>query len=139
MNTECIEKSGSSNPKGYIRISRNGRALYAHRAAWEDAYGPIPPGLCVLHKCDNPRCARPDHLFLGTRAENNLDMTSKGRHWQQQKTHCIRGHALATENCRPYFLKLGRRQCIICHREGAKLAKQKKKVARTNFRIVHET
>jgi hypothetical protein len=51
----------------------------AHRFAWELAYGPIPPGLSICHRCDNPPCVRPDHLFLGTTRENVFDSIAKGR------------------------------------------------------------
>jgi hypothetical protein len=54
-------------------------ASCAHRLAWELANGPIPKGMQVLHRCDEPRCCNPDHLFLGTQAENMADMSRKGR------------------------------------------------------------
>lgn len=77
---DCWEWVGAVNNKGYGYIHAKVGRFLAHRVSYELEYGPIPEGMCVLHKCDNPRCVRPSHLFLGTIADNNRDMMAKGRH-----------------------------------------------------------
>ncbi|MEK6281852.1 MAG: HNH endonuclease signature motif containing protein [Acidobacteriota bacterium] len=59
-------------------MKHNRRFVHAHRVSWEMANG-APGDLCVLHRCDNPPCVRPDHLFLGTHLDNARDKTAKGR------------------------------------------------------------
>ena len=77
--TECWEWLGSKTKKGYGNIWFEKQMRHAHRVSWMLHNGPITKGLCVCHSCDNPICIRPSHLFLGTIADNNIDMTQKGR------------------------------------------------------------
>lgn len=70
---------GALRLNGYGCLRFNGKRTLAHRVSWEIHNGPIPEGLFVLHRCDNPACVRPDHLFLGTRKDNMQDMIKKGR------------------------------------------------------------
>jgi len=82
----CWEWQGQRHSFGHGTIASGGaefggRRVLAHRLAWELANGrPVPDGMCVLHRCDNPPCCNPAHLFLGTDADNVADMMRKGRH-----------------------------------------------------------
>jgi hypothetical protein len=75
----CRLWRGSRDSQGYGRLNVAGIPQLAHRVAWVIAHGPIPEGMCVLHRCDNPPCANVDCLFLGTMADNTADMVAKRR------------------------------------------------------------
>ncbi len=83
----CWIWTGCEASKGYgqIQIGRGTGAKLVHRVSYELAYGQFDKKLCVLHKCDNPPCVRPSHLFLGTRNDNNQDMIKKGRNAKGSK------------------------------------------------------
>lgn len=84
----CWIWTGAKNKKGYGEIQKGRRGMGpipTHRASWIIHFGEISDDLQVLHHCDNPSCVRPDHLFLGTAADNTADMIKKQRgHWQMK-------------------------------------------------------
>ena len=81
--TGCWQWLGATHA-GYGVFGFNRQMMRAHRVSYELYVGPIPPGLSVLHRCDNPPCTNPDHLFVGTQLDNMRDMCAKGRaRWQQ--------------------------------------------------------
>jgi hypothetical protein len=93
----CIEWTKARNRTGYgIVGSKKECSRLAHRVAWTKAFGPIPDGLNVLHKCDNPPCVNVEHLFLGTQKANIADCMQKGR---------LRGHRYAAGH-KSYSVKL---------------------------------
>lgn len=75
----CVEWGRAKDKDGYGLVKRNGKQYRAHRLVYQDAYGPIPPGMVVMHTCDNPSCINLNHLKLGTSQDNMDDMHMKGR------------------------------------------------------------
>ena len=92
----CWEWQGTIKTDGYGAVVVSRKQYLAHRYAWALTNGPIPDGMFVCHHCDNPRCVRPDHLFLGTALENNRDKMAKGRYgivgweWARGENHWSR-------------------------------------------------
>ena len=85
----CLVFKSYYDRDGYGRYrldgGRSAPKIKAHRAAWILTHGEIPEGMFVLHKCDNPPCVNPEHLFLGTPKDNMIDMVRKGRHFKNRK------------------------------------------------------
>jgi hypothetical protein len=75
----CWLWTASLTSTGYGQMMVHGKKQKAHRVSWEIHHGPIPDGMCVCHACHNPRCVKPEHLYLGTQSDNVADMKASGR------------------------------------------------------------
>ena len=115
----CWEWTGAKSRAGYGQFGYLGNWYRAHRVAYLVWRGPLKRGLYVCHRCDNPGCVRPSHLFLGTNSDNIRDSLTKGRHYHATRTHCPRGHAYTGDNLIVTMQSGGQykhRQCRACHR-----------------------
>lgn len=127
-NTGCLLWLGFVNENGYGMLYVAGRNRLAHRTLFALSNGPIPDDICVLHRCDTPICVNPEHLFLGTQADNVRDKVRKGRMWGWRKTfsrkgqrgrahvtQCQRGHARTLENSPKS--RQWKWECMACKRD----------------------
>lgn len=113
---------------GVIRVGRSpGRLVYVCRLIVEHFHGPLAPGLCALHRCDNPPCGNPDHLFVGTRTDNNRDKMLKGRgRGRPRGPLCPSGHEMAGDNL---YWHRGQRYCRACRSRRSRAWNAARRVA----------
>lgn len=113
----CWDWMASIGTSGYGSLRFSGQTYYAHRLAWEYTFGPVPHGQRVLHHCDNRKCINPDHLFLGSGADNSLDMFSKARHPRQiltvETARQLRARANKGESRSLLAQEFGVRECTV--------------------------
>jgi hypothetical protein len=112
-NSGCWLWTSTVSTRGYGLFKLDRRQQFAHRVAWSLANDrEIPQGLVVRHRCDTPTCVNPDHLELGTHADNAKDRDSRGHNGFSNKTHCPSGHEYAGANVR--INADGSRHCRTC-------------------------
>lgn len=125
----CREWQGCRDWAGYGKTSWDGVPIHTTRAIWMLVNGPIPAGMFICHRCDNPPCCEITHLFLGSAKDNNIDMADKGRHWHTQRAHCAHGHQFDEQNTIIKISPTGRswRVCRACRDESNRRNAQKRR------------
>jgi hypothetical protein len=120
-NSGCWLWTAQIKADGYGVARYNKKQGLAHRASWEMHNGPIPSGLCVLHRCDVRCCVNPDHLFLGSHADNMADMKAKGR--RRNRTHGEKNpHSALTEDAVTNIRSSGESRLALAVRHGVGLS-----------------
>src|SRR6185503_14952426 len=119
----CWIWMGTRNRSGYGKVKRRPKTYMAHRYVWEQINGTIPDGILVCHKCDNPPCVNPNHLFLGSPLENMRDKIRKGRF------RGGRGPAVASPGESNGSAKLTKKQVDEIRRDYAKGNESQQKIA----------
>lgn len=114
----CWEWTASKQPSAYGKYWTGDKLVRAHRHSFEVFCGPIPDGKYVCHRCDNPACVNPDHLFLGSNSDNMKDCHGKNRLKGafKKQTTCKRGHSLDAPTVYVRIDRNGRivRTCNVC-------------------------
>ena len=126
LKTRCWVWTAGVSRFGYGELAiGGGKKIRAHRFAWVLSHGPVPNGLFVLHRCDNPPCVNPEHLWLGTRVDNIADMVAKGRgsSGYRNATCCKRGHPFAPPHLQ--IMSNGYRRCRTCATEQQRLRRER--------------
>jgi HNH endonuclease len=113
---KCVVWQGCRDRDGYGARWMDGRRVFVHRWAYEQAHGPIPPGLTIDHLCRNPTCYNVTHLELVSRAENNRRAT-----WRHS---CKHGHLMTPDNT--LWEASGKRRCRICRTETRERSKRRR-------------
>lgn len=107
----------------WSRELKRSNGVNTHRAMWIALHGPLKSEQLVCHKCDNPLCINPDHLYIGDYFRNARDMRDRNRAANSRKTHCPRGHAYAEHGyLRPQDGYMGWRACRACERGRQRVA-----------------
>lgn len=125
MPSGCWEWISESEAR-YPLVQIDGVRDRAHRFAWRRVNGPIPDGMVVRHTCDNTICVNPDHLILGTQADNMRDMDERGRRgtWTP-RTHCPQGHEYIEGNI--MIDSAGHQRCLTCRRKQRRDADRRRR------------
>ena len=133
--TRCWNWTAGRDRAGYGHLRYMGRREQVHRVSAHIYLGfDLASNLCVCHRCDNPSCFNPKHLFIGTYSDNVRDALRKGRFIsglagliaeRRQRTHCTRGHLYSEENV--WLDKKGRRHCRICMRNLSREAMRRRR------------